>query len=182
MRLVEFLMLLLEAHGESLLRLAAFFGEDELFEILENYGDRYSELTEGVPEKKARALIQKLELLPPIRSEAGLAYQALEGTVQNLNLPPPLEFHLWAYPFYRAFVESELDLDSRIAASGPFHAADTGTILVEEAVAQAEAWIHHMPLPPQVSKPAERAAYVPWLRFRTNALKRIGKRPIGPVY
>ena len=186
MRLVEFLILILEAHAESLLRLAAFFGEDALFEILEDYGDRYTELTHGKPEARAQALIhgliQEKKLTPPLARETSFAYQAIEGAVQNLQLPPPLEFHLWAYPFYRSFIESELDLDSKIAAATPFQAADTGSEMVEEAVSQAESWIQGLPLPPQVSKPAERAGFVPWLRFRTTALRRIGKRPIGPVY
>ncbi|MGZ3688923.1 MAG: hypothetical protein ACXVBW_11515, partial [Bdellovibrionota bacterium] len=106
------------------------------------------------------------------------AYAQLESAVHEFKLPAVLEFHLWAYPHYRAFIESPLDLNSRILGPGN----DAGLALVDEAVAQAEAWVKKLPLPPEASAHASRAAHVPWLRFRTTVLKRIGKRPMGPVY
>jgi hypothetical protein len=105
-------------------------------------------------------------------------YAEIEGAVREFKLPSPLEFHLWAYPHYRAFIESELDLDSRIPGAGH----DVGLALVDEAVMKAEEWIRSLPIADEFRKQAESAAHVPWLRFRTQALKRIGKRPMGPVY
>jgi hypothetical protein len=175
MRLVDFLILLLETHAETLRRLAAFFGEEEFFEILEASGD------EEDAEKKDNSDNQKiLELVleKPLPGASESVYQELEGAVQEFNLPAILEFHLWAYPHYRAFIESPLDLNSRIPGPG----GNTGTALVEEAVEQAKNWIKRLHIPSHLGVQAERAAFVPWLRFRTTALKRIGRRPLGPVY
>ncbi|MCM2321702.1 MAG: hypothetical protein NDJ90_00390 [Oligoflexia bacterium] len=174
MRIVDFLCQLLEAHAETLRRLAALLGEEALLELLENAGD-----TEQAVPERGDAFIERTasRLLAPQRS-GGSAYQQLEGAVHEFGLPAVLEFHLWAYPHYRAFIESPIDLESRIPGPG----GDTGTALVEEAVAQAQAWVRHLPLPSQLGLQAERAAHVPWLRFRTNVLKRIGRRPMGPVY
>ena len=171
MRLVEFLTFLLEAHANTLHRLAAIFGDDVLLQMLEESGERISEETSS-----AR--------FQPIWFEAAQSmgfsspYAELEGAVHDFKLPAVLEFHLWAYPHYRAFIESEIELDARIPGPG----GDTGVALVDEAVEQAEAWIKRLPIPPEFSVQAERAAHVPWLRFRTQVLKRIGKRPFGPVY
>ncbi|HLE01393.1 MAG TPA: hypothetical protein VJB59_14110, partial [Bdellovibrionota bacterium] len=89
-----------------------------------------------------------------------------------------LEFHLWAYPHYRAFVESPIDLNSRIPGPG----TDTASVLVEEAVAQAKRCVKQLPIPPELWLQTERAAEIPWLRFRTTVLKRVGRRPMGTVY
>lgn len=175
MRLVDFLICLLEAHADTLKRLAAFFGEERLLEILESAGENEDEATKRDP---IVIHLNERELERPAFGGSTSVYQELEGAVRDFDLPEFLEFHLWAYPHYRAFIESPLELDSRIPGPG----GDTGTALVEEAVAQARAWIKTLPLPPQIGLQAESAAHVPWLRFRTNVLKRIGKRPMGPVY
>jgi hypothetical protein len=57
-----------------------------------------------------------------------------------------------------------------------------GTVLVDEAIADAKNWIQQFPLPPAFAAQAERAAEIPWVKFRAHALKKIGKRPLGPVY
>ncbi|MCM2277554.1 MAG: hypothetical protein NDJ89_05710 [Oligoflexia bacterium] len=172
MRIVEFLCQLLEAHAETLRRLAALLGEERLLEVLEEAGEREAERPASAPIE-----LHAEKLLAP-QSSGGSAYQELEGAVREFGLPAVLEFHLWAYPHYRAFIESPIDLDSRIPGPG----GDTGTVLVEEAVAQAAAWVRKLPLPSQLGLQAERAAHVPWLRFRTQTLRRIGRRPLGPVY
>src|SRR5207237_1497991 len=121
-------------------------------------------------------------------------YEELQGAVQELGLTPELEFHLWAYPHYRAFVESSIDLGARIASQGapgsgygrihPMHASagSAGTVLVEEAAAQAEDWLRRLPVRPEQRQQLEALAHAPWLRFRAAVLKRIGRRPMGPVY
>ncbi len=176
MRLVEFLILLLEAHAQTLQRLAAVFGEDELIEILENAaeGANYT----------APSSQKILQFHPDWMEQAragedtSLAYTELEGAVREMGLAPMLEFHLWAYPHYRAFIEGPINLNSRIRGGG----SNAGVALVEEALSQANAWIRALPLPPAASAQAERAAEVAWLRFRANALRKIGRRPMGPVY
>jgi hypothetical protein len=180
MRLVEFLIYLLEAQAETLKRLAAFFGEDRLLEMLESADE----------EKPLPALDRKLipfESLSNHSSHAGTSrspYVELEGAVREFGLPAVLEFHLWAYPYYRAFIESDLDLNSMLATEhgfGGLAGVDSSAHLIAEAVAQAADWVKQLPIPPSVSVQAEAAAQLPWVRFRTQVLKRIGRRPMGAV-
>lgn len=182
MRLVEFLILLLEAHSQSLRQLSAFLGEEKLLQILEDYGDRFNEITQGHIQTRVIEFVEKLSFEEPIPHKSSSAYQELEGSVHEFQLPAVLEFHLWTYPFYRAFIESSHDLNARIPRSSAFQSSNVGSLLVDETLAQAHSWIHHIPFPPQICQHAEKAAWVPWLRFRTHTLKRIGKRPMGPVY
>lgn len=179
MRLADFLIALLQAHGAVLQRLAALFGEDVLVEALEQAGDSPA----------ARALESSIEieaepqwLDTPGPGDSSSAYAMLEDSVHEMKLPSQLEFHVWAYPHYRAFIESALDLTSRIRGPSHHMGSEAGTALVEEAVAQAEAWVRTLPLPPDLAKQAREVSHVPWLRFRTEMLKKIGKRPLGPVY
>jgi hypothetical protein len=172
-RLVEFLIALLEAHSETLKRLAALFGEENLIQLLEMAGDEPESETSRVQ------VIDLSRFEPPSPfSATDSTYAELEGAVREMNLPAFLEFHLWAYPHYRAFIESPLDLNSRIPGPG----GDAGVALVDEAVSQAEFWVRSLPMSDLVRDQASRAAHVPWLKFRTQVLKRIGKRPMGPVY
>lgn len=175
MRLVELLIQLLEAHASTLARLAALLGERELVEALESAADETGAV--GLPERLLEDRSRWLGPAPAGGSEAA-AYQELEGSVRELRLPALLEFHLWAYPPYRAFIESSLDLNSRIVGPG----TDVGTVLVDAAVEQATRWVRRLPLSPEQSRLAEHEAHAPWLRFRTTVLKRIGRRPLGPVY
>ena len=173
MQLVEFLIYLLEAQAQTLHRLAALFTEEILLHMLEESGDRIAEQT-----PTPRFGKEWSEWFEPQSPGYSSPYTQLEGAVQDFQLPAVLEFHLWAYPHYRAFIESEIDLDSRIPGPG----GDIGISLVDEAVEQAEAWVKALPIAPEFAVQAQRAAHVPWLRFRTQVLKRIGKRPMGPVY
>jgi hypothetical protein len=176
MRLVDFLILLLQAHAETLKRLAAFFGEEEFVEMLEDSGetiDRALPPTKYAGEAGARVIWIDT---PSPHSNAN-AYAELEGTVLELSLPATLAFHLWAYPHYRDFIESSIDLNSRMPAGG----GEAGAALIEEACAQADAWVRALPIPGAVAMAAYKAAQIPWLRFRTEALKKMGRRPLGAV-
>lgn len=174
MRIVEFLIAILEGHAETLKRLAALLGEENLITLLEMAGDE-----DEAPKPAENATVIPLhDFESPRAGSPSAPYAELEGAVHEMNLPAVLEFHLWAYPHYRAFIESPLDLNSRIPGPG----TEVGSILVEEAVAQAEAWAKKLPVSEAVTQQVLRTAHVPWLRFRTNVLKRIGKRPLGPVY
>ena len=177
MQLSEFLVHLLETHAQSLSRLAAFFGEDELVEILENTDEaRIQALSSRFPLEKLLVSPSSLHgtSLIPLH---GSAYQRLEGAVTEFGLPATLEFHLWAYPFYRTLIESPADLTSTLHDCGEI----TVTALIQEAVDQAAAWIKLLPIPPGVSPAAESAAQLPWVRFRTVVMKKIGHRPLGAV-
>jgi hypothetical protein len=168
-RLVEFLIQLLEAQAHTLHRLAALFSEEMLLHMLEESGDTMNDRIRPLSLKSG-------DLLPPNGGEFS-AYAALEGAVHDFKLPAVLEFHLWAYPTYRRLIEGDFDLNARIPGPG----GEVGTLLVEETVERAEEWVKGLPIASEFALQAQQAAHVPWLRFRTQVLKRIGKRPMGPV-
>ena len=180
MRLVDFLVLLLSAHAETLKRLAAFFGEEVLVAMLEDAGESFDDrrLAGLEPQKFATSSVATVTWIdsPSPHSNAN-AYSELEGTVRELGLPEVLEFHLWAYPHYRAFIESSIDLNARLSPED----GRSGLSLVDEAVEASEAWVRALPIPPAVSAAAFKAAAQPWIRFRTEALRKMGRRPLGAV-
>lgn len=176
MRLAEFLVLLLQAHADTLKRLAAFFGEERLVDMLEESGET---IDQALPPRKlaGSAGASVIWIDTPVPHSNANAYAELEGNVHEMGLPATLEFHLWAYPHYRAFIESAIDLNSRMAPGG----GDSGGELIEEAVQQADAWVRALPIHPKLAPRAYAMAQVPWLRFRTEALRKMGRRPLGPV-
>src|SRR4051812_15086962 len=129
MKLVDFLIHLLATQAKTLHRLAAFFGEEELLQMLETAGDIEDEDT---PPTR----IDPKWFDQPKTRDTPSAYAQLEGSVRDFGLPAVLEFHLWAYPFYRSIIESPLDLKSTIQPD--YNAAES---LINEAVAQARIWI-----------------------------------------
>ncbi len=176
MRLVDFLVLLLSAHADTLKRLAAFFGEENLIEMLEESGETISEALP--PTQVAGQSGAEILWIDAGGSHTNAnAYAELEGTVRELGLPEPLAFHLWAYPHYRKFIESSVDLNARLAPNS----GEKALTLIEEACDQAEAWAKALPIPAAVSGAALKAAQIPWVRFRTESLKKIGRRPLGAV-
>jgi hypothetical protein len=174
-RLVEFLIYVLEAHAETLKRLAALLGEENLVQLLEMAGDDETPSQAGPPTAHAE-IVRLHDFEAPAPGSPSSPYAELEGSVQDMNLPAVLQFHLWAYPHYRAFIESPVDLNARIPGPGPGQNNEVGLVLVDEAVAQAEVWVKKLPVTELVSQQVLRTAHVPWLRFRT------GRRPLGPVY
>lgn len=183
MRLAEFLAELLQAHGQVLLRLAALLGEEELLELLEQAEELHpSEGPDGEAEERWESET-RARLVPSPGDTAQDGFALLQSSVHEMNLPSVLEFYVWAYPHYRAFMESGIDLSYRIpritATGAP---SESGVSLVDEAVGQAKGWFRNLPIHPSQAAAAERAAEIPWLRFRTEVLKRVGKRPLGPVY
>lgn len=173
MRLAEFLARLLEAHAETLHQLSALVGEERLVELIED-GE------EADLGQSAKAL-EQIPFEPPAADASSRwtnPYQELEGAVMELKLPPVLEFYVWAYPLYRVLIESNHDLNSKIPGPG----GDAGVKLVDLALSEAENWLLHLPLPSPLRPHAQRVATIPWLKFRAEVLRRIGKRPLGPVY
>ena len=179
MLIYEFLTHLLQTHAQVLNRLAALFGEERLIELLENTPEPHPDLPVTATRLSPAEWLEttsdgKLKVL-----EGDVdAYTALEGAVQELGLSAPLEFHLWAYPHYRAFIEGDFPLEAKLIGRG----GDSGYILAEDCLTQARDWIRTLPIPSPLAPRAETAAEVPWLRFRAELLKRIGKRPLGPAY
>jgi len=183
MRLAEFLSEILSAHGQVLLRLAALIGEDALLELLERAEELYPSGDEDIEsfEKWEAWLKERLVHSPGESSSQAMA--EIQSAVTELHLPEVLEFYVWAYPTYRAYVETGLNLALRIprlsATGGP---SESGAQLTEDALLRAQEWFKRLPLPSTHAAAAERAAEIPWLRFRAEVLKRVGIRPLGPVY
>jgi hypothetical protein len=180
MRVYEFLSQLLQTHAQVLQRLAALFGEERLIDLLESLPDPSPDEPEIPPTRLARHEWLETDAQGNLKivDDDIDAYTALEGSVHELNLPAPLEFHLWAYPHYRAFIEGDLPLDAKLLGRG----SDSGYILAEDCMNQGKEWIRKLPIPSPLAPRAETAAEVPWLRFRAELLKKIGKRPLGPAY
>ena len=167
MTLSSFLIEILKTQAITLQHLAAFFGEEVLFELLELSAEKHDEEPDLNPEFE---LDLNWFYLPTPPFSQG--YAEIEGAVLELKLPEVLEFHLWAYPFYRKFVESPLDLKMNINK-------DCGAIeaLVEEAVYESQLWTKRLSLPSPISQHVERIVQTPWIRFRSEVLKKSGKRP-----
>jgi hypothetical protein len=181
-RLAEFLAQILATHGEVLLRLAALIGEEELLELLEK-AEELHPADDTLDEFERWDAWLKERLVTSPGESAPQAMAEIQSTVSSLDLPEVLEFYVWAYPGYRAYVETSAGLAMRIPRQGPTGApSESGLQLTEDAVSRAKAWFRRLPLPPQIVATAERAAEVPWLRFRSEVLKRVGRRPLGPVY
>lgn len=158
MRLVEFLCLMLRAHGECLSILADHLGDGMLLQILERVEDEEIE-------PASHPTTPSVRRMPDISS-----YELLEAAVQSANLPIEIQFYLWSYPHYRAFIESSMDLEAQIS---PY--------LVEEAMEQAKAWFSRIPFPEPLRSQLEREILGPWARFHHLALKEAGKTPLRAV-
>lgn len=164
MRLVDFLSLVLKAHGQSLSQLAALFGEAPLLEMLEGAGESPADA----------GLEGRIAALPFTGGgdPGGSPYAELEGAVQEIRLPAVLEFHLWAYPFYRAMIEGPHDLGSRISA-------EYAEPLIDEALSGYKRWLKKLEITPQARMAAEKETQAAWVRFQADVRKLIGKRKLS---
>ena len=172
MRVVEYVIRMMEAHGQTLLGLSALFGDEIVIEIL----DRATEKREADPSRyPAPAAHLPLAHAPIALRPTGSAYGELESAVRAMNLSPFLKFYLWAYPHYRSFVESAIDLDAEIRD------VELAMRLADEAVEYARNWVRSLPLEPDFSTKIEKAAEMPWVRFRADVLAQYGRRPLEVV-
>jgi hypothetical protein len=151
-------------------------GEAELLEVLESAGERCNLDEDKSGNFRSPFKFQK-EWLTPIAAERTTPppYLELEGAVREMHLSAPLEFHLWAYDFYRIFIESSANLNDKIQEQ---QGSEVLELLVKEAIIQAQIWISHLPLAPELALQAKSVAQVPWIRFRTTVLNKIGRRPV----
>lgn len=174
MRLVDLLILLLSAHADTLRRLSAFFGEETFVEMLEESGET---IEDALPPTEYAGTVGASIIWIDSQVSNSNAYAELEGTVSEFQISAVLHFHVWAYPHYRKFIESAIDLNARLPVGG----GDAGPALIEEACLQAEAWVAALPMSGAVKPAAQKAAQIPWLRFRSEALKKMGRRPLETV-
>ena len=169
MKLIEFLIHVLGAQAQTLQRLAAFFGEDVFLQILELAGE--TQETHPIPEIPS-TWFEKI-----LATESTSPYTKLEGTVREFKLPSVLEFHLWAYPFYRSIIESPLNLNLKLKKA-PHEGTES---LVHEAVTQAQKWMRNLPVPDEMRPQMEQAGLIPWIKFRSQVLKEAGIRPVFSI-
>ena len=180
MRLVEFLKFLLAAHGDALKRLAALLGEDVLVSILEELPEDPRAIA-PLSRRISSAFYPPMDTSKP--KEPGMErtlvplsnpYQELEGAVRDLKMPAVLEFYIWAFPLYRSYIQSSLDLNARL----PSPANEREMEVVEDAIQEARTWIRRLPIPPQLGLRVDQASKTAWLKFRSDVLKSLGSRPM----
>ncbi len=175
MRVSDFLIEILSAHAQTLTRLAALLGEESLMEVLEKSGEQPT-----VPAADLSPLLDLLEksLEPPppkiTLHRSGSTYLKIKSSVDGMNLPEILEFYVWSYLPYRLIIESPVDLDRKFATSSEPQTAFAPTLLSQVMIC-ANHWVRNLPLPPDLSKQAEQAARIPWLKFRMDLLRALGK-------
>ena len=174
MTLVEFVIHLLTAHSHVLQRLAAFFGEEKLLELLEELSNP-SDGSHPTPIPPPFHYEKNWFSRAPLQLAKTSPYTELEGSVRELNLSSVLEFHLWAYPFYRQWIESALDLKMTI------HPTPGGEVIVQETLAQARWWINQLPVHPSLAEQVRVLGMAPWLRFQSDVTKQLGKRPLHSI-
>lgn len=175
MSLSSLLILLLEAHGEGLKRLAAFFGEEAFMEIVETAEDDATSAAEPASHARLSAIARQSERVERIQTlETDQGYREIQASVRELGLPEFLEFYLWAFPPYRALVENAVELGAHL----PSENKELSRELVEGVIQGANFWLRSLPIPAASAAAAERAYQVPWLRFRGAALKGMGLSPL----
>ncbi len=180
MRLVEFLKILLQAHGETLQRLAALLGEDALVVILEDLPEdprAVTPLSRRIqsaflpPQDPSKPKERDMErTLVPLTNP----YQELEGAVREMKLPAVLEFYIWTFPLYRTYIEGPLNLNSRL----PCPPNERVLEVVEDAMQESRNWVRRLPVPPHLGLRVDQASKTPWLKFRSEVLKNLGSRPM----
>ena len=169
MRIVDFLILTLRTHGGLLSDLSSLVGAPALNRILAAYDPaqlalQQSKLFEHFP-------------LKPRSASAGFPFEELEAAVGALKLSEQLEHYVWAYPYYRTFIEGNVDIQERL----PLANTKVLTDLAEEAGAQALSWINGLPLLAEERSKAEELSRNRWVRFRAELFKGTGKNPLRTV-
>lgn len=162
----HFLQELLKAQGEALTRLAAFFGEEKILELLENRDEeRDREIYPGAATH---------ELAGEPNPQDPSFYGALQGVVFDIKLAEPLEFHLWAYPGYRRLIEGSYPLSTPLSPT-------TVTALADAALKYGSVWLDTLHIPPSVFPQARGGVEPVWVRFRAQMLKGAGQSPFRSV-
>jgi len=175
LRLVDFVMALLEAHALTLLRLVVYFGEPKLIELLESVPDDDA-ASAGVGDfALLPGVDDALTPPPPMGPQLKHPFTEIEGHVGELGVSSLLEFYLWAYPGYRMWAESALDLGAQLVPSNP----KLLEAMIDQAVRQNRTWLGRLPIPSDLFASVERSAQVPWVRFRTDILRRSGGRHLA---
>jgi hypothetical protein len=167
----DLLALLLQTQAETLMRLGALFGEDTLLDMLENS----DEPREDSPER-AKPLLSQWTEPSAIRGvpDSGAAYARISNAVSGRGIPEFFEFHVFAWPYYRVWVEGEIDFNRVIRV-------DAAPVIAEAALAASRAFVDRLPMPDEYRPRARAAAEVPWVKFAGDVKARAGARRLSAV-
>lgn len=199
LKLGEILGLVLEAHGECLKALYVLFGEEVLIEILERTDEVATERSGGacLSQRLRQCFMEDRRVADRIHGEPDWPL-LLERRVQSLSLPAVLEFYVWAYPPYRLWIESDLNLNwilrcaEQIEDPGSDESGGSGhpaisiraqaeNLVVEDWTARAESWISSLGLPEKIHGQVMRLTQPVWVRFRARVLSQAGGRRMSSV-
>lgn len=194
LRVVDYLAQLLTHQAEVLRGLEDLFGETVLMACLER--DAEPALPPSTPwlstEARQAALLgpesastlgERLRDVagrPPATDPAS-AYALLATTVRDLKLPEPWEFHLWAYPYYRVWIEGPWNLESVIRTDTKSTEAASLDALIQEALASGIHWVERLGLPEPYRGQAMGIAESVWLKFRTRVLTQAGRARLSAL-
>jgi len=165
MLFVEFLIYLLKAHSKTLVLISQLLGEEQWLKILNSLPQQNK-----IEQKPILKLLQANQ--ENKQNNVPSPYKLLQEAVSNTQLSKELEIHLWSYPHYRAFIESSLDLGSPILTQKE----NTELVLIEEALSQAENWVHLLPVEEHLKLHIIQNSQPHWLRFRSEILNKTGKK------
>ncbi len=172
MRLVEYLVEVLTTQAQVLIEMRDLFGETVLLHALENRGEPPNESL------SPDANIFK----PPLTAEAldDSPYTLLQSAVRGAHLPAALEFHLWAYPHYRAWIESQAALHwrTRPSLTPP---EESESLLILPALQTARSWVASFGFTPEIETKIARRVEQHWIRFRSKILQKLGRASIRPL-
>jgi hypothetical protein len=172
-RLADYLTMTLQAHGDFL---------REIWTHVQRHGLDQEKIMEAF---EAAQEIVAPEANPRKRMERGRngkPYASIGHAVNAMNLPEALEFYLWSYPYYRSWIESSADLEAPIE-----DVFDRPEDEVERARAYADAWAKHLIFVDlqeserRVEDALRTFSLDRWLKFRTQALRAVGRRPLQRV-
>ncbi len=169
----EFLVAMLKAQGDTLARLGEFWGETRALDLLEERDESHDSDVYSARLHAELSLAAKRAL----RADPA-TYAALQAVVMESGLSEPLAFHLWAYPAYRALMESNLPLSLPIAGPDePDGTQPLGVHLIEETVEWAKVWLDSLRLPIAMQPQVRITFDAVWLRFRNQILRGLGRNP-----
>jgi len=193
MRYIDLLILILQAHAQSLSRMASTLGDETLAEILDTSAEHFEENPEKltalmkpladlipklVPEESLsnRFQARRAASLSASRKHANAEYSEIEGAVKDFHLGGLMEFHLWCFPLYRVFSESSIPLTLVFERESPVMAELVATVMQTN-----EDWTRALSQSPAVAKELLKITSPAWVKFRASALKLLGQRPFTPL-
>ncbi len=157
MNLLHFTTLTLQTQSKILRLLSETFGSASFLKVLEQT-EFFLEQTPvlGLHPSDFESTAPHPYDLPP--------FQMIHDTLKSLQISYDLEFYLLSYPFYRALIESSIDLNSKIPKETALH-------LTQAALKSAEIWNERLCISENSRLKLAPILKAFWLKFRTDVLK-----------